>query len=81
MTVTEDEEPISPTDWWTNILTVMTSNNFEDLLKLENSVSKNSTWRDLALLMKYADHHQFLQHAYEQRKRGRLHVEFVIDTD
>jgi len=31
--------------------------------------------------MEVADHHQFLQHAYEQRKRGMLHVEFIVDTD
>ena len=77
----DDDEPIMPTDWWANILTAMTTVNFEDLLRLESTVDKHTSWLDLALLMEVADHHQFLQHAYEQRKRGMLHVEFIIDTD
>jgi hypothetical protein len=79
--VADDGTPIMPTDWWANIFTAMTSVNFSDLLKMESTVDKDTSWQDLALLMECADHHQFLQHAYEQRKRGMLHVEFVIDTD
>ena len=48
---------------------------------METNADKHTSWADLALLMEVADHHQFLQHAYEQRKRGMLHVEFIVDTD
>ncbi len=77
----DEGEPIQPTDWWANVLTAMKSVNFEDLLKMESNADKHTSWTDLALLMEVADHHQFLQHAYEQRKRGMLHVEFIVDTD
>lgn len=77
----DDDAPIEPTDWWANVLTAMTTVSFEDLTKLEGDANKHTSWTDLAHLMVVADHHQFLQHAYEQRRRGMLHVEFIIDTD
>ena len=76
----DDDVPIQPTDWWANVLTAMKTVSFEDLLKLEGDANKHTSWTDLAYLMEVADHHQFLQHAYEQRKRGMLHVEFIFDT-
>jgi len=76
-----EESPIVPTDWWAKILTAMTNVNFEDMIKMEEGADKHTSWQDLALLMECSDHHHFLQHAYEQRKRGMLHVEFIVDTD
>jgi len=79
--VGDGDSDIMPTDWWANIFTAMTTLNFQDLLRMESTVDKNTSWQNLALLMECADHHQFLQHAYEQRKRGMLHVEFIVNTD
>jgi len=79
--VGDSDSDIMPTDWWANIFTAMTTLNFEDLIRMESRVDKNTSWGNIALLMECADQHQFLQYAYEQRKRGMLHVEFIVNTD
>ena len=75
------DEFIRPTDWWANVLTAMSHITESDLTKAESLVDKDCSWSEIAVLMEIADHHNFLQHAYEQRKRGMLHVEFVVETD
>jgi hypothetical protein len=76
-----DEEPITPTDWWVNVLKAMKIIALEDVMSIEEYIGKDDSWKNMSLLMAAADHHQFLQHAYDQRQHGRLHVEFVIDTE
>ena len=75
-----EEAPITPTDWWSNVLRAMKVMALEDLESLEETVDKTDSWDDLSVLMMAADNHHFIQHAYDQRRRGGLHVEF-IDTD
>tara|TARA_R100000406_G_scaffold78286_1_gene59093 strand:+ start:6028 stop:6261 length:234 start_codon:yes stop_codon:yes gene_type:complete len=72
-----EEAPIMPTDWWSNVLRAMESMALEDLIKIEETVDKDDSWDVLSLLMMAADNHHFIQHAYDQRLRGGLHVEFI----
>lgn len=56
--------------WWHDLLMSMLTASCSDMNNLESVLDKESSWEDLTLLMEAADHHRFLQYAYDERQRA-----------
>ena len=56
--------------WWHDLLMSMLTASCSDMNNLESALDKESSWEDLTLLMEAADHHRFLQYAYDERQRA-----------
>lgn len=68
-------------DWWGHVLCGLLSQSEHELKCLDASSEKSDSWEDLCILMAAADNLHFLQHAYDERHSGDIHVEVVFLSD
>ena len=68
-------------DWWGYILFGMLRQSKNDLRQLDESLCSEDSWESLCVLMREADNLHFLQHAYDERGSGHVHVEVVFLSD
>ena len=66
-------------EFWDTLFHHMLLVAIENVVKMEEALSKSASPEALSLLMEAADNYQFLRQAYHDRCGGEIHVEYLCD--